>query len=170
MSMTIEVANLQTPIGEITMAVCDGRLCALDFAERWPRRWAKLEKRFGKIELRRANDPAGVVSRLQRYFGGDLDALAPIAMDPGGTPFQRKVWNALLRIPPGSTMSYGELARSIGAPSASRAVGAANGANPIGIVTPCHRVVGADGSLTGYAAGVERKRWLLAHEGARRDA
>ncbi|TMA44133.1 MAG: methylated-DNA--[protein]-cysteine S-methyltransferase, partial [Deltaproteobacteria bacterium] len=90
-----------------------------------------------------------------------------IRVDPGGTEFQRRVWGALRKVPPGRTVSYGELARAVGAPGAARAVGAANGSNPVGIVIPCHRVIGADGSLTGYAGGVERKEWLLGHEGNR---
>jgi methylated-DNA-[protein]-cysteine S-methyltransferase len=106
-----------------------------------------------------------VVSRLGDYFAGDLDALADIPVNPGGTPFQRSVWSALRRVAPGQTVAYRDLARAIGAPAAVRAVGAANGANPIAIVIPCHRAIGADGSLTGYAGGLERKRWLLAHEG-----
>jgi methylated-DNA-[protein]-cysteine S-methyltransferase len=106
-------------------------------------------------------------ARVRDYLGGDLDALAPVVVETGGTPFQRSVWTALRDIPPGTTVSYRELARTIGSPAAVRAVGAANGANPISIVIPCHRVIGSDGSLTGYAGGMERKRWLLEHEGWR---
>ncbi|TMA70263.1 MAG: methylated-DNA--[protein]-cysteine S-methyltransferase [Deltaproteobacteria bacterium] len=164
----VETAELASPIGRITLAVRDGRLCALDFTERWPRRRAVLEKRFGQVEFRQATDPAGAASRLKRYFAGDLEALTPIGVDPGGTAFQRKVWSALRGVPPGRTASYGDLARAIGAAGAARAVGAANGSNPIAIVIPCHRVIGADGSLTGYAGGVERKQWLLRHESGRR--
>ena len=165
--MTIETAEFASPVGRITLAVRDGRLCALDFTEKWSRRRAALEKRFGRVEFHTATDPAGVVSRLERYFAGDLEALASIRVDPGGTEFQRRVWGALRKVPPGRTVSYGELARAVGAPGAARAVGAANGSNPVGIVIPCHRVIGADGSLTGYAGGVERKEWLLGHEGNR---
>jgi methylated-DNA-[protein]-cysteine S-methyltransferase len=104
--------------------------------------------------------------RLRRYFEGDLGALDGIAWRTGGTPFQRKVWQALTAIRPGETRNYGALAATIRCPSAVRAVGAANGANPISVVVPCHRVIGADGSLTGYGGGVARKRWLLLHEGA----
>ncbi len=164
--MMLEIARCASPIGEIVVAVRDGQLCALNFADHWPRKRARLEKRFGTVELRAATDPAGVVTRLKRYFAGDLDALAPIAVDPGGTPFQRKVWTELRKVPRGRTVSYGHLARAIGAPAAVRAVGAANGANPVGIVIPCHRVIGANGQLTGYGGGIARKRWLLAHESA----
>jgi methylated-DNA-[protein]-cysteine S-methyltransferase len=162
----MEVAQCASPIGDIVVAVRDGQLCALSFADQWPRKRARLEKRFGTVEFRKATDPAGVVTRLKRYFAGDLDALAPIAVDLGGTPFQRKVWSELRKVPPGRTVSYGDLARAIGAPAAVRAVGAANGANPVGIVIPCHRVIGANGQLIGYGGGIERKDWLLKHESA----
>ncbi len=164
----IETAELESPVGRLTLAVHAGRLCALDFAENWPRRRAALERRFPRVELRAAADPAGLVTRLERYFAGDIAALARIPVDLEGTPFQRRVWNALRRIPPGRTASYGELARAVGAPGAARAVGAANRSNPVAIVIPCHRVIGADGCLTGYAGGLGRKQWLLAHESARR--
>jgi len=164
--MTLEIAEFHSPIGTIVLAVRDGTLTALVFAEGWPDRRARLVKRFGDVDLRRAADPAGVSGRLAAYFAGDLGALDAIAVDAGGTPFQRRVWGALRTIPPGETVSYQTLARRIGAPTAVRAVGAANGDNPVGIVVPCHRVIGADGSLTGYGGGIERKRWLLTHERA----
>ncbi len=164
--MTLEVAEFHSPIGTIMLAVREGALAALVFAEGWPDRRARLVKRFGDVDLRGAADPAGVSGRLAAYFAGDLGALDAIAVDSGGTPFQRRVWAALRTIPPGETVSYQTLARRIGAPTAVRAVGAANGDNPVGIVVPCHRVIGADGSLTGYAGGIERKRWLLTHERA----
>jgi methylated-DNA-[protein]-cysteine S-methyltransferase len=101
-----------------------------------------------------------------RYFGGDLRALDAVPCDPGGTPFQARVWKALRTIPVGTTWSYGALARRIGDPKAVRAVGFANGSNPIAVVIPCHRVIGSNGTLVGYGGGLERKHWLLAHEGA----
>jgi methylated-DNA-[protein]-cysteine S-methyltransferase len=168
--MMLEVADCTSPIGRITLAAHDGRLCALDFTERWPGRRAALVRRFGAVELRRVADPAGAVSALAAYFAGNLGALDGVAVDPGGTPFQRRVWTALRRVPPGRSVSYGELAREIGAPDAARAVGAGNGANPVALVIPCHRAIRGDGGLGGYAAGVHRKRWLLAHEGAGRTA
>jgi len=164
--MTLEIAEFHSPIGTIVLAVRDGTLAALVFAEGWPDRRARLVKRFGDVDLRGAADPAGVSGRLAAYFAGDLGALDAIPVDPGGTPFQRRVWAALRTIPAGETVSYQTLARRIGAPTAVRAVGAANRTNPIGIVVPCHRVIGADGSLTGYGGGIERKRWLLTHERA----
>jgi methylated-DNA-[protein]-cysteine S-methyltransferase len=108
--------------------------------------------------------PKSIVKVLNAYFAGELDALNDVPVATGGTEFQRKVWRALRMIPAGATMSYGELAAKIGRPSASRAVGAANGSNPVAIVVPCHRVIGANGTLTGYGGGLPRKRWLLDHE------
>jgi methylated-DNA-[protein]-cysteine S-methyltransferase len=105
------------------------------------------------------------VRALERYFSGDLSTLGGIDCHTNGTPFQRRVWRALREIPVGQTLSYGAIAARIGRPTAVRAVGLANRANPIGVVVPCHRVIGADGALTGYGGGLERKRWLLAHEG-----
>jgi len=164
--MTLDVDQFRSPIGMLVVAARDGRLCALEFAARWPRRQRVLARRFGSVVTRRTPDPAGAVTALRAYFSGDRDALARVAVDPGGTEFQRKVWAALVRIPPGRTLSYRELAATIGAPAAVRAVGAANGANPVALVIPCHRVIAADGTLGGYAGGLHRKRWLLAHEGA----
>jgi methylated-DNA-[protein]-cysteine S-methyltransferase len=107
------------------------------------------------------------VTRLARYFDGEIDALADIEVETWGTPFQERVWRQLREIPAGQTRTYGEVAHAIGAPSAVRAVGAANGANPVAIVVPCHRVIGSDGKLTGFAGGIAGKRWLLEHEDAR---
>jgi len=162
--MTLDVAEFQSPLGKIVVAAREGRLCALEFAERWPRRRRALGRRFGTLVLCRAADPAGAVSALGAYFAGARDAFARVPLDPGGTAFQRRVWAVLGCIPSGRTRSYRDLAASIGAPRAVRAVGAANGANPIALAIPCHRVIGADGKLTGYAGGLRRKRWLLSHE------
>src|SRR5437016_4749610 len=158
--------GLEDAVARLAAVPGIGAWAALEFAERWPARRARFVRRLGDVELRRAADPAGVASRLAAYFGGDLAVLDRVAVDAGGTPFQRRVWAALRSIPPGETVSYQTLAQRIGAPAAVRAVGAANGANPVAIVVPCHRVIGADGRLTGYAGGIERKRWLLAHERA----
>ena len=108
--------------------------------------------------------PASLTQALKAYFAGDIDALADVPTATAGTPFQREVWNALRAIPAGTTISYGQLAAKLGREGASRAVGAANGANPIPIVVPCHRVIGADGSLTGFGSGLGRKQWLLDHD------
>jgi len=162
--MTIVHDRLDSPCGPLALALRDGRLCALDFGE--APLLARVRKRFGDEVLRCEADPHGLTTRLRAYLAGDLQALDGIEVDPGGTPFQAEVWSALRRIPAGETRSYTELAASVGRPRAARAVGRANALNPVAIVLPCHRVVGADGSLTGYAGGLEMKRFLLRHEGA----
>jgi methylated-DNA-[protein]-cysteine S-methyltransferase len=162
----IETARFDSPLGDVCVAARSGRLCALGFLDQWPALELGLRHRFGDAELRASDDPAGMVARLRAYFGGDLSATDTIAVDLEGTKFQLKVWNQLREIPCGSTVSYRDLAASIGAPNAIRAVGAANGANPASIVVPCHRVIGANGDLVGYGGGIERKRWLLKHERA----
>ncbi|HET6440442.1 MAG TPA: methylated-DNA--[protein]-cysteine S-methyltransferase [Anaeromyxobacter sp.] len=108
--------------------------------------------------------PPALAARLAAYFAGDLESLLTVPVDPGGTPFQRAVWNALRRIPPGEVRSYSALARELGRAGAARAVGAACARNPVALLVPCHRAVGKGGVLTGYAFGLERKRWLLDHE------
>jgi methylated-DNA-[protein]-cysteine S-methyltransferase len=143
----------------------DGALRALDWEEYDLRMRELLRLQCGAVELKNARAPAAVKTALSAYFKGDLDRLAEIAWRVGGTAFQRKVWNALPKIRAGSTMSYGALAAKLGAPRAMRAVGHANGSNPISVVVPCHRLIGADGSLVKYGGGLERKRWLLRHEG-----
>ena len=125
---------------------------------------ARLRRYYGDALLEEGTAPPSLKHALNAYFDGDIEALKQIETGVGGTPFQRAVWSALRAIPAGTTLSYGQLAAKLGRKSASRAVGAANGANPIPIVVPCHRVIGADGSLTGFASGLPRKRWLLDHE------
>jgi O-6-methylguanine DNA methyltransferase len=164
---TLTIARMQSPIGPLLIAVdAEGRLRAVDFwnDEAELHRW--LRKHVGAYEATEGQLPAPIQAAFDRYFAGDPDALKAVPWITGGTEFQRKVWNALTSIPAGETWSYGQLARHIGLPDAVRAVGAANGANPIPIVVPCHRVIGADGSLTGFGGGLDRKRWLLRHEGA----
>ncbi len=162
--MEFWLERLASPIGTILL-VSDGEaLCALDFSDYEERMLAQLRRQYGNFRL--AECAAGTAARhLKDYFDGDLAAPDRIAIRMEGSAFQRKVWAALRKIPPGETSSYGRLAVAIGAPGASRAVGLANGANPIAIVVPCHRVIGADGSLTGYGGGLSRKAWLLRHEG-----
>ncbi len=141
-------------------------LRALDFEDHCSRLERLLDRQYGVKGwqiIEAPVEPTGAAA-LGRYFAGDLAALDGIATNCGGTNFQRAVWAALHTISPGTTLSYAAIAKQIGRPAAVRAVGAANGANPIGIVVPCHRVIGADGSLTGYGGGIERKRWLLTHE------
>jgi methylated-DNA-[protein]-cysteine S-methyltransferase len=162
---TLLVDRVASPIGTIVL-IADGRgLCTLDFADHEPRMMRLLKLRHGDVKFTEADDPLGASSRLRAYLAGRLDALDGIPVEPGGTPFQRRVWAALREIPAGTTTSYGKLAARLGQPAASRAVGLANGSNPVSIVVPCHRVIGADGDLTGYGGGLERKRWLLEHEG-----
>lgn len=163
---TLELTTLRSPLGDVTAASQGDRLCAFGFTEHWPRLRRALARRFGDFDTT-PTAAAPLQTRLDAYFAGELQAFDDLTVDPGGTAFQAAVWSALRTIPPGATKSYGELARQVGAPTAVRAVGAANGANPIWLIIPCHRAIGADGSLTGYAGGLARKRWLLEHEGAR---
>ena len=163
--MELHTDLIESPIGDIMIAAGDGVLLALEFAEVRERFDADLKTRFGDCRLVRTRNPFGLGDRLRAYFDGDITAVDGLAADGGGTPFQRQVWTALRRIPAGTTMAYSELAEAVGRPSAVRAVGMINGRNPISIVVPCHRVIGKDGSLTGYGGGIERKRWLLRHEG-----
>ena len=164
---TFLMDRVSSPLGTILL-VCDdeGRLRALDFDDHDARmrRLLRLHYGAGSHTLLAGRAPDTLKTPLDAFFTGELGAVDAIAVRTAGTAFQRRVWAALRDIPAGTTMTYSQLATAIGQPSASRAVGLANGANPVGIVVPCHRVIGADGSLTGYAGGVERKRWLLAHE------
>lgn len=164
--MILHTSVVVTPIGPLTLYAGGDTLVAVAFADGEPevRRW--LQRRFGRFQVKDHRDPAGAASALAAYFAGDLSALGRVTLDTGGTPFQRAVWSILRRIPIGSTISYGELAIRVRRPSAARAVGAANGSNPISVIIPCHRVIAADGTLGGYGGGLHRKRWLLAHENA----
>ena len=150
------------------LIVCDeaGSLRALDW-ENYEERLHRLLRRHYRAdgyELVAAKNAGGNATALSAYMAGEIDAIADLKTETVGTAFQREVWQALRTIPAGNTLSYGQLAERIGRPRAVRAVGLANGSNPVGIVVPCHRVIGANGSLTGYGGGLERKRWLLAHE------
>ena len=147
------------------MTDADGVLRALDWEDHEPRMRELLRLQYGATVLQQARAPDDTRSALSRYFKGELGSLAAIRWRVAGTPFQRKVWTALPNIPPGTTMSYGALAAQLGMPGAVRAVGHANGSNPISVVVPCHRLIGADGSLVKYGGGLDRKRWLLEHEG-----
>jgi methylated-DNA-[protein]-cysteine S-methyltransferase len=157
--------RLDSPIGDVAVFVRGDTLVVLDLPEQRVAGAPNLGRRFRGEAIETGDAPA-VRRPLEAYFAGDLRAIEAISVDPGGTPFQQAVWAALRRIPVGTTCSYADLARAIGSPSAVRAVGAANGANPIAIVIPCHRVVASDGGLCGYGGGLARKRWLLEHEGA----
>ena len=148
---TFQLDRIATPLGEVLVVFDhEGVVRAFDFADYEERMRRLLRLHYGAVSLEAGAAPAGVREAVT-----------------GGTAFQRRVWAALTEIPAGRTETYGQLAARIGAPTAVRAVGLANGANPVGVIVPCHRVVGASGKLTGYAGGLERKKWLLEHEGAR---
>jgi methylated-DNA-[protein]-cysteine S-methyltransferase len=158
--------QIDTPVGRLAVITDEQeRLRAVDWTEH-DRRYERLGRHYGKGRFTVEPHPmkSTAAKALLAYFAGDLGAIDRVPVTTGGTPFQRAVWSALRKIPCGATASYGEIARKIGRPAAVRAVGMANNANPIGIVVPCHRVIGASGSLTGYGGGIERKRWLLEHE------
>lgn len=156
---TLQYRTMDSPVGLLTLAGRDGRLMHLRMVDQTyePSRegWERDDAAF-----------PDAVDQLTAYFAGDLTEF-DLELDMVGTQFQRRVWEALLTIPYGETCSYGEIARRIGSPSGSRAVGLANGHNPIGIIVPCHRVIGANGNLTGYGGGLDRKRALLELERSR---
>ena len=156
--------EIASPIGPLTIAERAGRLCLLRFGSLDDDVLTMFEGCAPREPRERRPIPA-TAAALARYFAGDIPAIDDVAVELNGTRFQKDVWNALRRIPAGSTVSYATLAARIGQRTAVRAVGAANGANPVAIVVPCHRVIGSDGTLTGYGGGLERKQWLLSHEG-----
>lgn len=143
----------------------DTHLCALEYEGHGDRMMAFLQRRYQTIDLVPKANPLDITQKLAAYLDGNYHAIEDIPVNPGGTPFQQKVWAELRRIPHGQTWTYGELATFVDKPTAARAVGMANSKNPIAIVIPCHRVIGASNTLTGYSGGVDRKRWLLEHEG-----
>ena len=162
--MDLFVDRMPTPVGNLFLVWEGDWLRALDFGDYEDRFHRLLEIHYGKYHLREAPAPEPILGALGAYFEGEIAAIDRVPVKTNGTPFQREVWKALREIPAGATISYGELAARIGHPKASRAVGLANGSNPVGIVVPCHRVIGANGRLTGYGGGLDRKRWLLEHE------
>jgi methylated-DNA-[protein]-cysteine S-methyltransferase len=158
-SSTTITASMDSPIGPLTLTAVDGVLTGVHMHN---------QRHAPKLPAGCERDDAGlahVVRQLDAYFAGTLTDF-DVPMEMRGTDFQRRVWAGLCEIPYGETISYGELARRVGSPNASRAVGLANGRNPVAIIVPCHRVIGADGSLTGYGGGLDRKVWLLEHEAA----
>ncbi|MCC6708871.1 MAG: methylated-DNA--[protein]-cysteine S-methyltransferase [Gammaproteobacteria bacterium] len=158
--------RVATPLGTV-LVVSDGEsLRALDFEDFEARMHKLLARHYGEVELLPGRNPGGARHALDAYFAGDFHALDRFPVATNGTAFQQLIWRELRAISAGTTSTYGELATRIGNPAASRAVGLANGANPIAIAVPCHRMLGANGNLTGYAGGLTRKRWLLRHEGA----
>ncbi len=151
----IELSRVDSPIGVLVLATGPRGLCALALPGRMPELAAPA---------REGPPPKEIAGAIAGYFAGDLRAIDGLEVDPQGTPFQQRVWAALRTIPVGTTWSYAQLARAVGQPTAMRAVGAANGRNPIAVVVPCHRVIASDGTLGGYGGGLEMKRWLLQHE------
>ncbi len=162
----IDTRAYGAPFAAILIAVDQGRLCALDFAGFEARMHALLAKRYARFGFLDKSNPCGFADRIHAYLNGETGAVEDIPVSTGGTDFQRQAWAALRRIPAGRTATYGEQAARIGRPRAVRAIGAANGQNPVAIVIPCHRVIGGGNKLTGYAGGLDTKRWLLGHEGA----
>lgn len=166
----LRLGRVPSPIGTLVTLSSDDALVLLEFEDavlRVRRGIAAARARFSGEPLVENGDRTGAAVALRAYFAGDLTALDELVIDAGGSVFQRRVWALLRAVPAGGTTSYGTLARRLGMPGCGRAVGLANGANPIAIVVPCHRVIGTDGSLTGYGGGIARKRWLLEHEHAR---
>jgi len=164
-TMHLRLERWESPIGQLLIVTDNnGVLRAIEFGVHESRMEHLLRRHYGDYTVREGQTPDSLKRALEAYFNGKIDALANVKTATGGTPFQREVWKALRTIPAGTTISYGQLARKVGRKGASRAVGAANGANPIPIVVPCHRVIGADGSLTGFGGGLANKKWLLEHE------
>lgn len=164
------VDRLDSPVGRILIVVDEmQRLRGLNWEDREARLRRELSTQYNRagiqIDLVSGRAPASVREPLEHYLAGKLNAIDAITVETAGTPFQKRVWSELRRIPVGTTMSYGRLAARIGRPAAVRAVGHANGSNPVSVVVPCHRLIGADGSLTGFGGGLHRKKWLLMHEG-----
>jgi len=160
----LQLGSMSTPIGRLMVAAHDNRLCLVHFDSSDAASRATLARWYPDESITAVRDPAGAVAALRSYFDGDVNAIDDVDVEMNGTSFQLRVWEALRSVRAGATASYLEIARRIRAPKAVRAVGAANGANPIPIVVPCHRIIGSSGNLTGYGGGLDRKRWLLAHE------
>jgi O-6-methylguanine DNA methyltransferase len=172
--MNLFRVSIETPVGPMTAMATDDALSVLEFGSggRASRLDARLARWFPPHRITDGTNPVIdlVQAWLDAYFSGARHDAAALPLEMRGAPFERRVWEALLTIPAGETTSYGAIAKQVGSPSASRAVGMANGANPIAIIVPCHRVIGANGSLTGYGGGLERKTWLINHERRWRNA
>ena len=166
--MLLHYSEFASPIGKILFASDGEAVCSLDFAGFEDRMQALLARHYGSVELRKGSDPLELHRSLGAYFDGNLHAFDQTPVSTAGTVFQQAVWKMLRTIPPGQTWTYGQLAVRMRRPKAARAVGLANSQNPVAIIVPCHRVIGASAQLTGYAGGLERKEWLLRHEGALR--
>ena len=167
--MQISRTILKTPLGDMLALDSGDGLCALEFTgpkKRLPRLEARLRRYFPGHTLVDHETRTIKQTRtwLDRYVGGKSADISGLPLDMRGAAFEQRVWTALRAIPPGATTSYGAIAKALGSAGASRAVGMANGANPIAIIVPCHRVIGSNGTLTGYGGGLEKKSWLLNHE------
>jgi methylated-DNA-[protein]-cysteine S-methyltransferase len=165
---TFRLEHVPTPTGLMLLVTDElGRIRALDWETHTERMWRLFGRHYGpsRVVLNDTQKRSSARHALEAYYAGDLHALDAVAVETGGTAFQRTCWSALRAIPPGVTRTYGQQAQAIGKPTAFRAIGLANGANPVAIAVPCHRVIGASGGLTGYGGGMERKQWLLRHEG-----
>ena len=161
------VETFATPVGTMLLLTDDDEAVrALDWEDYAARMHQLLRYHYGTVRLEPKSGTSQARRAVEGYYGGDLTAIDSLPVKTGGTAFQREVWAALRTIPTGETTTYGRLAVRLGRPQAMRAVGMANGANPVSVIVPCHRVIGANTSLTGYGGGIERKRWLLRHEGA----
>jgi methylated-DNA-[protein]-cysteine S-methyltransferase len=165
-SAMLHLESIASPIGHLLVAAAGEAVCAVAFEGGEVETQKYLTRRYGECVQVRGRVPVRVRDALRRYFEGDLAAFDGIGVLARGTAFQERVWGTLRAIPAGRTASYADMAERIGQPSAVRAVGLANGQNPVPIIIPCHRVIGRDGSLTGFGGGLERKAWLLRHEGA----
>lgn len=163
---TVYLDRMQTPLGQLLLAHSGDQLCLLDFEDYESRFKTVLAHRFGSLPHAEEPMPPSMKDAFMAYFDGVLNALDSIPVHTAGTSFQQLVWGMLRRIAPGETWSYAQLAKAVGHPGASRAVGTANARNPIALIIPCHRVIDSQGRLAGYSGGTERKRWLLRHEGA----
>ena len=158
--------RLETPVGPMVLIAKDGVVLLFEFESTPGRVQRQMRARFGDVELTPTSNPFGISDKIRAYFAGDINAIDDLLTDGGGTEFEQSVWAELRLIPAGTTVSYGSIARKLGDIQHSRAVGTANGKNPIAVIVPCHRVIGADGSMAGYGGGIARKEWLLRHEGA----
>ncbi len=164
--MQLDLTIYSSPVGEIAIFSNNGKLCLVDFHDNRDRIDQLLTRRYGAFEIRHDGGLRWIREKFERYFNGDWNAFEDIDLDTGGTQFQQNVWNRLKAISIGETLSYTGLAQEIGRPKAVRAVAGANASNPIAIIIPCHRVIGKNGAMRGYAGGVDRKKWLLKHEEA----
>jgi methylated-DNA-[protein]-cysteine S-methyltransferase len=164
----IGLLTVESPIGPLTIAARGSRVCLVHFGPASSYVETSIAKWYPGTPIARDTDPSGAEQIFSRYFDGDLQSLDEVDVELHGTPFQQGVWTALRDVRVGTTSTYADLAKRVGSPSAVRAVGAANGANPVAVVLPCHRIIGTNGSLTGYGGGLQRKRWLLDHEGVTR--